>query len=224
MGIGNNPNTPFANARRMARRLGNAVLLKQRGYGHGPIRTPVSAPRRRWAPTWSTSPSLSAEPSAPRTANPPPRRSSFARNAATPSKNRIPDPIHARCDAQIVGRAALPADHPARLPARRLPSPTSLCEPASGEPPGIRVGLDSRFGDPPYTNDLAHDVCAGPRGFFGSLVLKCDGAWATDQPSLASYPLRPKRLFRQVGYFELRLPLSRDRPTGHIAARPLPFL
>jgi pimeloyl-ACP methyl ester carboxylesterase len=35
MGLQFDPNTPFANARSVARRLGNAHLLMQRGYGHG---------------------------------------------------------------------------------------------------------------------------------------------------------------------------------------------
>jgi pimeloyl-ACP methyl ester carboxylesterase len=35
MGLEFDPNTPFANARRVARRLGNAHLLMQQGYGHG---------------------------------------------------------------------------------------------------------------------------------------------------------------------------------------------
>jgi pimeloyl-ACP methyl ester carboxylesterase len=40
MGIRFDPNTAFANARRAARRLGNAVLLKQQGYGHGTYSDP----------------------------------------------------------------------------------------------------------------------------------------------------------------------------------------
>jgi pimeloyl-ACP methyl ester carboxylesterase len=34
MGPRFDPSTPFANARRAANRLGNAVLLTQEGYGH----------------------------------------------------------------------------------------------------------------------------------------------------------------------------------------------
>ena len=40
MGIRFDPNTPFANARTVARRLGNAVLLTQQGYGHGTYSDP----------------------------------------------------------------------------------------------------------------------------------------------------------------------------------------
>ena len=40
MGIRFDPNTPFRNARRVARRLGNAVLLEQQGYGHGTYTDP----------------------------------------------------------------------------------------------------------------------------------------------------------------------------------------
>lgn len=40
MGIRFDPNTAFANARRVARLLGNAVLLKQKGYGHGTYTDP----------------------------------------------------------------------------------------------------------------------------------------------------------------------------------------
>jgi pimeloyl-ACP methyl ester carboxylesterase len=40
MGIRFDPNTAFANARSSARRLGNAVLLKQQGYGHGTYTDP----------------------------------------------------------------------------------------------------------------------------------------------------------------------------------------
>jgi pimeloyl-ACP methyl ester carboxylesterase len=39
-GIRNDPNTAFANARRVSRLLGNAVLLKQQGYGHGTYADP----------------------------------------------------------------------------------------------------------------------------------------------------------------------------------------
>jgi pimeloyl-ACP methyl ester carboxylesterase len=40
MGINNDPNTPFASARRVARMFGNAVLLTQQGYGHGTYTDP----------------------------------------------------------------------------------------------------------------------------------------------------------------------------------------
>ena len=40
MGIRFDPNTAFANARRSSRLLGNAVLLKQQGYGHGTYTDP----------------------------------------------------------------------------------------------------------------------------------------------------------------------------------------
>jgi TAP-like protein len=40
MGIRFDPNTAFANARRVARRLDNAVLLTQQGYGHGTYSDP----------------------------------------------------------------------------------------------------------------------------------------------------------------------------------------
>jgi pimeloyl-ACP methyl ester carboxylesterase len=40
MGIRSDPNTPFANARSVARRFGNAVLLTQQGYGHGTYTDP----------------------------------------------------------------------------------------------------------------------------------------------------------------------------------------
>jgi pimeloyl-ACP methyl ester carboxylesterase len=40
MGIDHDPNTTFANARRVTRLLGNAVLLKQEGYGHGTYTDP----------------------------------------------------------------------------------------------------------------------------------------------------------------------------------------
>lgn len=40
MGIRFDPNTPFANARSVARRFGNAVLLTQQGYGHGTYTDP----------------------------------------------------------------------------------------------------------------------------------------------------------------------------------------
>jgi hypothetical protein len=40
MGIRFDPNTAFANARSSARRLGNAVLLQQQGYGHGTYSDP----------------------------------------------------------------------------------------------------------------------------------------------------------------------------------------
>jgi pimeloyl-ACP methyl ester carboxylesterase len=40
MGIRFDPNTAFANARSVARLLGNAVLLKQQGYGHGTYTDP----------------------------------------------------------------------------------------------------------------------------------------------------------------------------------------
>ncbi|MBK5111879.1 MAG: alpha/beta hydrolase, partial [Thermoleophilia bacterium] len=46
MGISNDPNTPFANARRVSRRLGNAVLLKQEGYGHGTYSDPSDCATR----------------------------------------------------------------------------------------------------------------------------------------------------------------------------------
>jgi pimeloyl-ACP methyl ester carboxylesterase len=40
MGNEFDPNVPFMNARRASRRLGNAVLLKQVGYGHGAMSNP----------------------------------------------------------------------------------------------------------------------------------------------------------------------------------------
>jgi hypothetical protein len=40
MGITNDPNTPFASARRVAHLFGNAVLLAQQGYGHGTYSDP----------------------------------------------------------------------------------------------------------------------------------------------------------------------------------------
>jgi pimeloyl-ACP methyl ester carboxylesterase len=46
MGIRNDPNTPFANARRVARRLGNAILLTQQGYGHGTYTDPSACADR----------------------------------------------------------------------------------------------------------------------------------------------------------------------------------
>ena len=46
MGIRNDPNTPFASARRVAGRLGNAVLLTQQGYGHGTYTDPSTCADR----------------------------------------------------------------------------------------------------------------------------------------------------------------------------------
>ena len=46
MGIRFDPNTPFASARRVARRLGNAVLLEQQGYGHGTFTDPSACVTR----------------------------------------------------------------------------------------------------------------------------------------------------------------------------------
>lgn len=40
MGNRFDPNLPFSNARQAARRLGNAVLLEQKGYGHGALNNP----------------------------------------------------------------------------------------------------------------------------------------------------------------------------------------
>jgi pimeloyl-ACP methyl ester carboxylesterase len=40
MGLRFDPNTPFGNARAVARRLGNAVLLTHQGYGHGTCTDP----------------------------------------------------------------------------------------------------------------------------------------------------------------------------------------
>jgi pimeloyl-ACP methyl ester carboxylesterase len=46
MGIRFDPNTPFRNARRVSSRLGNAVLLKQQGYGHGTYTDPSACVTR----------------------------------------------------------------------------------------------------------------------------------------------------------------------------------
>jgi pimeloyl-ACP methyl ester carboxylesterase len=81
------PNTPFANARRVARRLGNAVLLTHDGYGHVSVSDPSACVVRaisrylvdRIAPRRRTVCQSDRLPFDPRFGQPPPARTS-ARN------------------------------------------------------------------------------------------------------------------------------------------------
>ena len=63
------PNTPLANARRAARRLGNAVLLTHDGYGHLSRRDPSTCVVQAPAATSWISPRQRPEPCAPLTAS-----------------------------------------------------------------------------------------------------------------------------------------------------------